>query len=262
LSDLAILVRQTRYALLSASRNSRVVVFGVVFPVVLLLLFNSAFTSGGNDTTSFAGGTIDTKAYYTAGMSAYAISMQSFSSLVVGLTEQRESGQLKRLRGTPMPVWTFIAATALRALALTVLMVLALYLISWGVYGVHPDAAGVGGIAVYVLLGTAALTTVGMAVTALARTTDSAAVIGPFTAVLLSFVSGIFIPLDTLPNWLGDIGRIFPLYHLAEGLQRATVGNGSTGLVAENVAVLAAWAVAGLLVAANRFRWEPQGAGA
>src|SRR6185312_60034 len=109
--------------------------------------------------------------------------------LVVGLTEQRESGQLKRLRGTPMPAWTFIAATALRVLALTTVMVVVLYLISWAVYGVHPD--GAGGIAVYLLLGTTALTTVGIAVTALARTTDSAAVIGPFTAVLLSFVSGI-----------------------------------------------------------------------
>lgn len=262
MSDLAILATQTRYSLLSATRNSRVIVFGVLFPVVLLLLFNSAFTSGGDSTTRFAGGTIDTKAYFTAGMAAYAISMQSFSSLVVGLTEQRESGQLKRLRGTPMPAWTFIAATALRALALTVLMVVVLYVISWAVYGVHPDAAGVGGIAVYVVLGTAALTTVAMAVTALARTTDSAAVIGPFSAVVLSFVSGIFIPLDTLPDWLASIGRVFPLYHLAEGLQRATLDDGGTGLSGENVAVLAAWAVAGLLVAVRRFRWEPQGTGA
>ncbi len=259
MSDVAVLLTQTRYSLLSAARNSRVVVFGVLFPVLLLLLFNSAFTSGADRTTHFAGGTIDTKAYFTAGMAAYAIAMQSFSSLVVGLTEQRESGQLKRLRGTPMPAWTFVVATALRALALTALMVAVLYLISGLLYGVHPDAAGIGGIAVYVVLGTASLTTVAMAVTSLARTTDAAAVIGPFTSVILSFVSGIFIPLATLPHWLRSVGRVFPLYHLAEGLQRATLPGGGTGLDTQNVLVLAAWAVAGLLVAVRRFRWEPQG---
>ncbi len=260
MSDVAVLLTQTRYSLLSAARNARVIVFGVLFPVLLLLLFNSAFTSGGNRTTQFAGGTIDTKAYFTAGMAAYAIAMQSFSTLVVGLTEQRESGQLKRLRGTPMPAWTFIAASALRALALTVVTVVVLYVISGLVYGVRPSAAGVGGIAVYVVLGTAALTTLAMAVTSLARTTDAAAVVGPFTSVILSFVSGIFIPLDTLPGWLSSLGRIFPLYHLAEGLQRATAGAG-TGIDAGNVLALAAWAVAGLIVAVRRFRWEPMGAG-
>ncbi len=261
MSDLSLLLTQTRYSLLSATRNSRVIVFGVLFPVVLLVLFNAALTSGDDSTTEFPGGTISTKAYFTAGMAAYAIAMQSFSSMVVGLTEQRENGQLKRLRGTPMPAWTFVAATALRALALTVLMVLVLYVISGLLYGVHPGAAGVGGIAVYVVLGTAALTTVGMAVASLVRTTEAATVIGPFTTVVLSFVSGIFIPLETLPEWLRTVGRVFPLYHLAEGMQRATMTGGGSGIDSENVLVLLVWAIGGAIVAARRFRWEPQGIG-
>ena len=43
--------------------------------------------------------------------------------------------------------------------------------------------------------------------------------IGPFTAVILSFISSVFIPIDQLPSWLEDVGRVFPLFHLAEGLQ-------------------------------------------
>ena len=45
-----------------------------------------------------------------AGIIAYSISLSTFTTLAVSLTTQRESGQLKRLRGTPMPAWTFIAA--------------------------------------------------------------------------------------------------------------------------------------------------------
>lgn len=67
--------------------------------------------------------------------------------------------------------------------------------------------------------------------------------------VILGFVSGVFISTDNLPTWLQDLGRVFPLAHLAEGLQRC-FSPASTGsaLDGTNVAVLAAWGVAGLAV--------------
>jgi ABC-2 type transport system permease protein len=77
---------------------------------------------------------------------------------------------------------------------------------------------------------------------------------------MLSFISGIFIPIDQLPSWLQEIGRIFPLYHLTQGLQLAVAGAGSgLGLHASDVASLAIWGVAGVVIASRRFKWEPQG---
>ena len=119
------------------------------------------------------------------------------------------------------------------------------------------------GIAVYVALGTAAMATLGMAITAFTPTVDAASSVGPFTAVILSFISGVFIPVSALPDWLAQIGQVFPLAPLADGLQRAVTGvGGGTGLTVHNVALLAAWGVVGLVVAARRFRWVPQGVGA
>jgi ABC-2 type transport system permease protein len=71
----------------------------------------------------------------------------------------------------------------------------------------------------------------------------------------------VFVPVDQLPNWLEEIGRIFPLFHLADGLQRS-LGGAGTGLVGNDVAALALWGLAGVLLAARRFKWEPQAAGA
>jgi ABC-2 type transport system permease protein len=77
--------------------------------------------------------------------------------------------------------------------------------------------------------------------------------------VILSFISGVFIPIDQLPDWLADVGRVFPLAHLATGLQTAlSPSANSTGLSAENLGVLAAWGVGGLILAARTFRWEPR----
>jgi ABC-2 type transport system permease protein len=81
--------------------------------------------------------------------------------------------------------------------------------------------------------------------------------------VILSFVSGVFIPISTLPDWLSKIGQFFPLAPLADGMQRAITGaGGGAGLTEHNLLLLGVWGAAGLVVAARRFRWVPQGVGA
>jgi ABC-2 type transport system permease protein len=80
--------------------------------------------------------------------------------------------------------------------------------------------------------------------------------------VILSFVSGIFIPVSALPNWLSNVGHVFPLAPLADGMQRAVTGvGGGTGVTQHDVVLLAVWGAAGLVIAARRFRWVPQGVG-
>jgi ABC-2 type transport system permease protein len=260
--DLRVLATQTKFAVITTLRTQRVVVFSIVFPVVLLVLFNSIFTHGSNRTTHFSGGLITTAAYFTAGMAAYAIMLQTFTSLAITMTTQRESGQLKRLRGTPVPSWTFIAAWVLRAVILVAAIVIVMFAIGVLAYNVKLDAAGVVGIAVYTVAGTASLAALGIAVSIVCSSVDMASTVGPFTAVILSFISGVFIPVSSLPHWLTTLGKVFPLAHLAIGLQSAVATDASgTGLTGANIAVLAAWGIAGILVSARFFRWEPQARG-
>jgi ABC-2 type transport system permease protein len=261
--DLKILLRQTRFALTTNIRNSRTVVFGIVFPVILLVLFNSIFSSGTNATDKFHHHLVSTRAYFTAGLAAYAIMLQGFSTLAVSVTTQRESGQLKRLRGTPMRPWTFIAAYMLRTIVFSFAMVVALLAIGRIAFQVHLSASALVGVLVFVALGTAAMATLGMAVTAYTPTVDAASSVGPFTAVILSFISGIFIPASVLPDWLAKIGQVFPLAPLADGLQRAVTGvGGGNGVTEHDAVLLVVWGLVGLVVAARRFRWVPQGVGA
>jgi ABC-2 type transport system permease protein len=262
--DFRDVLRQTHYALATSMRNSRAVVFSIVFPVILLVMFNSIFASGSDAFVKFHHVDVRTRAYFTAGLAAYAIMLQSFSSLAIAVTTQRESGQLKRLRGTPMRPWTFIAAHMLRAIIFAIAMVVALLLIGALAFNVHPTGEGVLGAAVYVALGTSAMATLGMAITAFTPTVDAASSAGPFAAVILSFVSGVFIPVSTLPDWLSRIGQVFPLAPLADGMQRAITAKagGGAGLTGHDLTLLAAWGAGGLVVAARRFRWVPQGVGA
>lgn len=259
--EVKVLAHLTKFGVKSLLRNQRALVFTILFPVVLLVLFNSIFAHGDKTTTLSHGLELDEQAYFLAGILAYTIMLTAFSTMAIGLTTQRESGTLKRLRGTPLPPWVFMAAQVVRAVLLIAFMTVVMLLIGHFAYDVHFPGDTFGGFVVYLIVGTATMCILGIALTSILPTAESAATIAPFTAVLLSFISGVFIPVDQLPNWLEEIGRVFPLAHLAEGLQ-TTLAPGATGsgLSGENLGVLGLWAVVGLVVAVRRFRWEPQAA--
>lgn len=256
MSAIRALTAQTRYTMLVSARDPRTIAVGIALPVVLLVLFNSIFGSG-RAMTNTGIGKIDINAYYVAGIAAYAIAMQCFSWVIISLAAQREMGHLKRLRGTPIPAWTFIASIVLRSLAFAATMVTVVLLIGLVAFGVHLRAEGLIGIAAYTFLGTLSMAAAGVAAATFMRTADMAAATGPLITLILSFASGIFIPVAQLPDWLNSVGRFFPLYHLAEGLQRSVAAGGGTGFAGNDLLVLGAWSAAGVFVAIRRFRWEP-----
>ncbi len=262
MSDIGAVVTQTRYGFKTLVRTPRVLVFSVLFPVVLLVFFNSIFTSGQNATVEFHGHKVDTATYFTAGIIAYAVMTSAFSTLAVAIVARRERGELKRLRGTPVSPWTFMVAQVLRTVATVAAMVVALLLIGSLAFGVHIPGETAAGFVIYLVLGTATMCTLGIGLTAITPTEEVASTVAPFAAVILSFVSGVFIPINTLPNWLQQVGQIFPLYHLADGLQNTLFHvTSGIGLQASNITNLLVWGAAGLIVAVRRFKWEPQGPG-
>jgi ABC-2 type transport system permease protein len=155
-------------------------------------------------------------------------------------------------------------AQVLRAVLLILFMTAVLLLIGHSFYGVHFPGDTLGDLILYLVVGTATMCILGIAITASTPTTEAVSTIAPFSAVLLSFISGVFIPVSQLPNWLQEVGRVFPLARLADGLQTALAPGpvrdvfAPPGLSGENLAVLGVWALGGLLIAVRRFSWEPQ----
>jgi ABC-2 type transport system permease protein len=150
----------------------------------------------------------------------------------------------------------------LRAVVVIALTVVGLLVVSRAAFDVRLPTGEVAAFVVYVALGTTTMCTLGLALTSIVPTAEVASTVSPFSAVVLAFISGVFVPAALLPDWLRELGRVFPLAHLAEGLQRTMLtGTTRSGLDAQNVAVLLAWSVFGVAVAARRFKWEPVGSG-
>jgi ABC-2 type transport system permease protein len=130
--------------------------------------------------------------------------------------------------------------------------------IGWAAYGANIPGRTALALAVTVVLGAAAFCCLGYALASLVRNEDAAVPTSQALLLPLYFISGVFVSVSILPRWLADVGNVFPVRHLENALLVAynphTTGLGFAG---QDLLIVAAWGVAGLVLALLRFRWQP-----
>ncbi|WP_062383806.1 ABC transporter permease [Demequina iriomotensis] len=240
------------------TRSREQMVFIFFFPMMLLLLFGSVF--GGEEISpgvTFA-------QYFLAGMVASGVFNTGFQSLAMSLAIDRDDDELKRIHGTPLPATAFFAAKVAYVLMVSVVQVAILIAIGVVLYDVSlpGDAAHWWTFAWVFLLGTAAATTLGIAMSSLLRNAKAgSAVITPIV-LFLQFTSGVFLVYTQIPSFLQHVAEVFPLKWLAQGMRsvflpesfEAAEARGSWEHPATAI-VLALWIVVGLFLAVRTFRW-------
>ena len=143
MNDAALAVAQARFALKGFLREPRTLVYTVVLPLFLLVILNGIFRGR----SSFFRLQVPFAVYYTPAIISYQIMLAGYSSLLIAVTAERERGMLKRLRGTPMPSWVFLAGEITRTIAVVAVTVAVLVAVGSGVYHVpvrrpHGDRPG------------------------------------------------------------------------------------------------------------------------
>jgi ABC-2 type transport system permease protein len=252
--DLALLGRWIRARLLSIRRNPRAAFFTVVFPLVLLLLING--TSTGNR-ISVPGGKVDFAQYFTPSIGIYAIAVSCYAMPIFGLASARDLGILKRIRGTPLSPWIYLTAWLVAAIISGLASLTLMFVVSVPAFGVHLYAHLLPAAIVTAVLGAAALGGIGLAVSTFVRRADTAPAIANLTLFPLLFLSGVFFPLEGAPGWVVTLAHVFPLSHMVEAFTAcfSPYTHGS-GFDAGDLAVIAAWGLACLFLAVQRFRRE------
>lgn len=258
--DLRLVVHQTRYELASFWRNPQSRFFTLLLPIIFLVIFVAVF---GNHTTSIGGGVrIKTSTYYVPGIVALGIIAASFVNLVIAVTDQRERSVLKRRRATPVPAWVLIAGRALTSIVVSFAIVIVLITLGRIAFGVTLPTATIPGVALTTIVGSISFCCLGYALASFVRSADAAQPVVQALILPLYFISGVFVPDDTIPRWLRHVAGIFPVRHLAQALRTAfNPATSGAGISGAHLLVLAAWGAGGLLVALRRFSWVPKGAG-
>jgi ABC-2 type transport system permease protein len=253
-SDLSLLRRWMAARIKLTLRNPRAVTFTFAFPIVLVVLFNAL--NGDTHVTS-AGVKVPFSQFYTPAIGVFSLVAACYTTLIVGISTARDNGLLKRVRGTPLPLPIYLVSWMTAAALVGLLAVVAMFAVSVPAFGVTIYAEKLPAAIVTLLLGAACLTSLGVAVASLVKNAEQAQPVAQLTFLPISFISGIWFPLDNAPDWLLKVSHFFPLSHIAQAFEACFVPGPGAAWSGSDLWVVAVWTVAGLFVARRRFRWEP-----
>jgi ABC-type multidrug transport system permease subunit len=185
--------------------------------------------------------------------------MATFTTPAITIALARDRGVLKRLRGTPLPAWAYLAGRMASAVVTALLSAAVMLLLAVVAFDVQVFARTAPAALLTLLVGVITFGALSFALVALIDSTTAMETVANGAVILLAFVSDVFVMSDAMPAWLRTVGDVFPLKHFAAGLGEAfdPFATGA-GLNWRHLAVMGLWAVGASVVAVLRFSWEPR----
>jgi len=242
-----VLAAQIRYQLTMLMRNPRALIAGLVLPGGLL-----ALERGNAQHVTMA-----QAAPKIAGLIAFSVVAIAFFTHANALVIAREDGVLRRWRAAPIPPWAYFAARLIATIIVTVISGIVLILVAMSMTGLHLTGHAVIGLIADVVLGALALAAAGIALTPLIPSAQAAQPVLMLTYIPLIILSGSFGPLTQLPHWLTTTMTYLPAQPVIDAVSRVMEHGSGALMSAHDLAVLAAWAVGGLLISMRFFPWDP-----
>ncbi len=251
MNDLLIVKDQVRYEQKAYWRNPMAAVFTLMFPVVFLVVVG---TSAG--ATRVPGTTLKYDQYIVVAMLTFGLIAACYTNLGMAICIRRESGVLKRMRGTPIAISSYvdgiIGSVLINVAVLTVVVVgigMSFYHLH---FPYHPLAT-----VVTLLVAIVTFCALGMAVTIIVPNADAAPAVINGIYFPIVFISGVFYPLSS-GSVLSHIAAYFPISHMITALVSGFEQDPGSGLRPRDLMVMLIWAAAALVFTARRFRWEPK----
>jgi ABC-2 type transport system permease protein len=243
-SDAALVWRQYRLERRMFWRNPSAAFFNFALPLVFLALFGAVFSGSQSDLNIIVPG--------IAGMS---IVSTTFVALAMNTVALREQGILKRLRGTPLPSGAYLSAVAMHAITNTVVQVTLVTVVGRVFFG-SGWPKDVPELVVFVAAGVVCFASLGVALAHAIPNLDAAPAYTNAVFLPLIVLSGVFYDADNAPTFLHDIALALPLTHLIDGLSSAMVTGEPLSDNLGHLAVIAVWAVIGIVLAIRGFSWD------
>jgi ABC-2 type transport system permease protein len=244
-------IGQVRYQLMLLLRSPLGLFLSIVFPLLLLVCLKVIAPSRPVDGLPYA-------QWVTPAMCVFCLLNACYATVVTSMVLAREEGTLKRLRGTPLPAWAYLAgrlgsAFVTSVLACGVIIATGALLfnvtIIWRTFGYFVAAA---------FLGIACFFLVGAAVTTVVPKTETALPIAFGTMLPLAFISDVFFHVNNPPTWLYDLASAFPVAPVARAMEDSfNPAQQSWPMPLSGLLAVLGWSAAAIVVITLAFRWEP-----
>lgn len=240
------------------TRDPGQVIFSFAYPVVMLLIFGSIFEGEVSPGVSF-------HQYFLAGIAATGVMLTSFQAVGTAAAEERDRGDLARLQTLGTPPLAYAIGKGGQVVLTTVLQLALLLSVAATVYDVPmpADADHWFTFAWVTVLGVLAGTVLGLAVSTFVGSARAAGAGIPAFAVVLQFISGVFVVFSQLPDWMQQVAALFPLKWMTQGMRSVFLPDVAAAAEpagswehGKTAVVLLAWVIIGVVVVARTFRWR------
>ena len=239
-------------------RQRESVIFTLLFPVILLVIFGSVFSDTIAPDVTFS-------QYFLSGIIASGLVNTGFQWLAITIPLERDFGALKRLRGTPMPASSYFIGKAILVFVSMVVQILMLLGVGAAFFGIAmpSDINKWITFAWLTLLGSACSTALGIAFSVIPKSGRGASAVVSPIVIILQFFSGVFFIFTQLPSWMQQFASIFPLKWLTQGMRSVFLPDSfATQEVAKSwenertFAVLVIWLIIGIFFSVRKFKWD------
>ena len=183
-----------------------------------------------------------------------SITVGAVLSLANIIAIYREGGILKRLRATPLRPWTILSAHIIVKLLLTALTMAAMVMAGKRYFSIGPEVPLVK-FMIALLISTLSILSLGFIIASIIPTARFAQPIGALVFYPMIGLSGLFVPINSLPGGLRAIARVLPLGYSASLMQGIWVGDSWAAHLGDITALAVVFVIC-VALSSKVFRWE------
>lgn len=193
--------------------------------------------------------------FLVPGMIALSIMQSGLFGVVFTFVQWKQRGILRRLMATPMRVRDFFLSQLVTRLATVALQIGVLIAVGILLFHFHYE-----GNLLYLLIvgivGGGIFLAMGLAISGVAKSEETAAPLANLISLPLMFLSGVFFPRSSMPNWLQTVTQYSPLTYVSDALRSISIDGASLWGVRTQLIGIVVWLTITVVIATRFFKWE------
>ncbi|WP_244444975.1 ABC transporter permease [Oceanobacillus jeddahense] len=223
---------------------------GLVFwifllPILFTVLFIAIFTSGVDDATR--------QDVIQSIVPGYVVMFVFFImiSMVQVFIKDRDKGMTARLASTPIKSYSYLLGKWLPFMFIVLFQIIVLFLFGKVVYNISLGEPII--LLVLSLYITFTVTAIGLAMSLTVNTENMGIAITQIIALGGAMLSGLWMPLEMMPDFMQTIARFLPQYWAHQSFQDAMAGTTQASELFQTLGVLFAIGLAAFIIAIIRY---------
>jgi ABC-2 type transport system permease protein len=193
--------------------------------------------------------------YLIPGLIGFTILTSPMFSLVDISSSYRKEGIFRELSLTPLTRAEWLTSRIVWYVLLTVVSAVIMIGAGVGLFAAHVTLTW--GMVPFLIVGPFFFVSLGMLAGSLAKTPESAALIGNVVTFPMMFLSGTFFQVSMFPPYLQSFARILPLYYVIDGMNQVMLF-ANTARAFTDLLVVLVGSIVVFLLAIRLFKWRDE----